>query len=146
MVWGYICFDGMKGIKFINENITGEIYRKMLENTIPNELPSLCNQQLMLQQDNAPAHREESVSDFFNNHGITILKWPAQSPDLNIIEDCWRYLNRRLKDSYDDEADLKKDIREIWENIPQEFISKLYRSIPDRLRAVITSKGGPTKY
>ncbi len=39
------------------------------------------------QQDNAPCHKAEIISDWFLEHDdeFTLLKWPPQSPDLNPI-------------------------------------------------------------
>ncbi len=40
------------------------------------------------QQDNAPRHKAQIISDWFLEHDneFTLLKWPPQSPDLNPIE------------------------------------------------------------
>ncbi len=40
------------------------------------------------QQDNAPRHKAQILSDWFLEHDneFTLLKWPPQSPDLNPIE------------------------------------------------------------
>jgi hypothetical protein len=146
MVWGYITSSGERGLAFIEESITGEIYRKLLEHKLPNELPGLFDNQMIFQHDGAPAHREYSVQNYLEASGVQVIDWPAQSPDLNLIEACWRFLKSKLKDSYNEEQDLKADIRKIWFEMPTEFIIKLYRSMKDRLREVIRSKGGPTKY
>ncbi len=39
------------------------------------------------QQDNAPCHKAQIISDLFLEHDneFTLLKWPPQSPDLNPI-------------------------------------------------------------
>ncbi len=39
------------------------------------------------QQDNAPCHKAQIISDWFLEHDneFTLLKWPPQSPDLNPI-------------------------------------------------------------
>ncbi len=40
------------------------------------------------QQDNAPCHKAQIISDWFleQDNEFTLLKWPPQSPDLNPIE------------------------------------------------------------
>lgn len=37
-------------------------------------------------QDFAPAHSTKTTSILFDNHGITVLDWPANWPDLNLVE------------------------------------------------------------
>ncbi len=34
----------------------------------------------------APAHTAKGTESWFNDHGVTVLDWPANSPDLNPIE------------------------------------------------------------
>ena len=36
--------------------------------------------------DNAPVHRAHVVQNYKDEHEIIPMEWPAQSPDLNIIE------------------------------------------------------------
>ncbi len=40
----------------------------------------------IFQQDLAPAHTAKGTKSWFNDHGVTVLVWPANSPDLNPIE------------------------------------------------------------
>jgi transposase len=86
------------------------------------------------------------VKKLFDDHGLNVLEWPAQSPDLNLIEACWIEIKSKLKARYEDKTSLKSDIMEAWENLDDNFIRKLFISMPDRLKAVIDAKGGPTKY
>lgn len=58
--------------------------------------PELPESQLSFQHDGAPAHRAMIVKSWLVRKKIEVLKWPAQSLDLNIIEDCWNRMKFRL--------------------------------------------------
>ena len=73
------------------------------------------------------------------------MEWPAQSPDLNVIENIWLYMKRELQKSAVDIA-TRVDIQSVWRNIELDYIRNLYQSIPDRLDNVIKMKGHLTKY
>lgn len=146
MVWGAVCCDGRRSLEILHQDVNGKTYKEVLERNLLRDFPELAGGNLFLQQDNAPAHRAQIVTNYLNNVGIEKLRWPSQSPDLNIIENLWAYLKRGLKDLYDTEEELIKDIHRLWESIEDHYIKALFESMGERLEAVITSKGGPTKY
>ncbi len=43
------------------------------------------------QQDLAPAHTAKGTKSWFNDHGVTVLNWPANSPDLNPLRESMVY-------------------------------------------------------
>ncbi len=51
------------------------------------------------QQDNAPCHKVQIISDWFLEHDneFTLLKWPPQSSDLNPIEHLWDVVEREIR-------------------------------------------------
>ncbi len=53
---------------------------------------------LQLQQDNAPYHKAQIISDWFLEHDneFTLLKLPPQLPDLNPNEHLWDVVERRF--------------------------------------------------
>ncbi len=77
------------------------------------------------------------------------MTWPAQSPDLSPIENCWSCLKNKVY-SYDTPAsglkELFRRIEEQWEKISPEYIKNLYESMPRRMLQVIKAKGRWTKY
>ncbi len=40
----------------------------------------------IFQQDLAPANTAKSTKSWLNDHGVGMLDWPANSPDLKLIE------------------------------------------------------------
>lgn len=99
--------------------------------------------------DNAPSHRARQVNAFFQQNLITRMVWPANSPDLNPIENAWDYLKRLIRargpDPHNHEA-LRMAILEEWGNIPLQYIRDLISSMPRRCQEVIRARGGPTHY
>ena len=57
------------------------------------------------------------------------MEWPAQSLDLNIIENIWLYMKRELqKSAIDILTDLLSQIQSVWRNIELDYIRNLYCS------------------
>lgn len=127
--------------------MTGEVYRKIL---ICHLVPSprrLCPDNVIFQQDNDPKHTSGVVQKYLANKKIDVMKWPAQSPDLNPIENLWAELNRITEDRKPNNEDkLFKILKSGWQSISLEYLHKLVESMTSRGRAVVKSKGLPKKY
>ncbi len=67
----------------------------------------------IFQQDLAPAHTARSTKSWLNNHGVGVLDWPANSPDLNSIENLWGIVKRKMRNKRPKNADeLKATVKE----------------------------------
>ncbi len=62
---------------------------------------------LIFQQDLAPAHTAKSTKSWLNDHGVGVLDWPANSPDLN-IENLRGIVKRKMRNKRSTNADELK--------------------------------------
>ena len=105
--------------------------------------PSEC----IWQQDNDPKHTSKSCMAILEKHSFTKLDWPSQSPDLNPIENLWSILDHQLKARAPNNTEkLFNILKKGFYVLPVELLDKLVCSMPDRIAACITAKGGMTKY
>ena len=58
-------------------------------------------------------HTCKKAQNWFQDHAMQVLSWPAQSPDLNPIEHIWNNLKRKLGD-YEVPP---QGILELWERV-----------------------------
>ena len=150
MIWGCICYDGVGTLVAVEGNINAVKYIEILDKNLwPVIVWYFDNDDYLFVDDNAPVHTAHIVSDYKEINGLNSLEWPAQSPDLNIIENIWLHIKRELQTSKANivnKNDLFAEIQRVWERIELEHIRELYISIPDRLKNVIDMKGHLTKY
>jgi transposase len=100
-------------------------------------------------QDNAPAYKSKSTIEDFAERGIHPVNWPPFSPDLNPIEYVWKWMkdwierNAPLNVSRDA---LRQAVKDAWDAVPEDFLLKLIKSMPERMQRVVDAHGGHTKY
>ena len=145
MIWGAISAAGASSLHKVTANINTATYLDILsEYILPLDLPT---NGLMFIQDNAPAHKSRATMRWFNDHGIEVMDWPPQSPDMNIIENIWGYPKQAVeKHNYSTFAEVWEIVQQEWAAIPVDYIEKLVLSMPARVAAIITAKGGFTTY
>ncbi len=68
---------------FLKSNITAPVYHDILEHfMLPSADQIFKYADFIFQQDLAPAHTAKSTKRWLNDHGVGVLDWPANSPDL----------------------------------------------------------------
>ncbi len=148
MIWAAMSSAGVGPLCFLKSTVNTAIYQEILEHfMLPSADKLYGDADFIFQQDLAPAHTAKGTKSWFNDHGVTVLDWPANSPDLNPIENLWGIVKRKMRDTRPNNADdLKATVKEAWASIPPQQCHKLITSMPCRIEAVIKAKGAPTKY
>ena len=77
--------------------INGTKYIAILEKFMVPSAQQLFPGEFLSQDDNAPCHRAKLVTNWKRQNNITTLEWPAQSPDLNPIENLWHKVAGRYQ-------------------------------------------------
>lgn len=146
-IWGFITAMGVGGICEINSrNMCSVEYVETFEDMF---IPSMdmiredWRENMVFMHDNAQYHVCANSMNYIREHGITVLPWPAYSPDLNPIENVWARL------VYDwgpeviatKEAIVAKACERFDRMIGSDFFGNLYASMPKRLNEVISSGG-----
>jgi transposase len=164
MVWG--CFSGKKlgPIVFVDTSINQDVYMGVLEQHLLEYIEALKSEdlsELVFQQDNASPHTAKRTQEWLQiagqEHGFRIMRWPANSPDLNPIENLWAILKIELHRRYPDtkylkgsintiRTVLKERLQKVWWDINEEVLNQLLESMPHRVHEVIKAGGWYTSY
>ena len=151
MVWGCMSWEGVGRLAEVEGRMDAEQYVEILEaNLLPTmEESEISLEDLIFQQDGDSKHTSKKAKEWMEDNNISLLDWPAQSPDLNPIEHLWHHLKKQLC-QYETHA---KGVWELWERVAEKWgeiepavCQNLIESMPRRIRAVIKAKGGHTKY
>lgn len=150
MVWGGISLLGKTELVILDGGtVTAASYveRVVRPHIVP--FSQRIGANFVLMQDNARAHTARITQTALSDANISVLPWPAMSPDLNPIEHLWDQLKRSLKENYssvNSQEELINALKLCWEQIPEQNIVHLIESVPNRLRECVRSRGGPTRY
>ena len=85
--------------------------------------------------------------DIFNQNGVQVLPWPAFSPDLNPIEHLWDQRGKRVYSRRHppiNRQQLSVALQEESDNITQDQIQRLIRSMRRRCQATLDANAGHT--
>jgi hypothetical protein len=151
MMWGCMLWDGCGYACKIDGKMDAELYCNILDEQLMDSLDYYGKEEedIIFQQDNDPKHTSKMAKNWFQNHDMEVMEWPAQSPDLNPIEHLWSHLKRKLGE-YEEAPggilELWERVDKEWNKIREEVCQNLIESMARRVKAVIKAKGKYTKY
>lgn len=147
MVWGCFSYNGVGPIFRIRETMTQYIYLDIMKNVMFPYSEENMPLHYVFMQDNDPKHTAKHVKEWFLQNKVHLLPWPAQSPDLNPIENLWSDLKKAVGGSSPKNAnELWELVEAAWMNIPVKRCQQLVDSMPKRCQAVLQNRGYTTKY
>ncbi len=87
MIWAAVTSAGVGPLCFLKFTVNAVIYQEILEHfMLPSADKLYGDADFIFQQDLAPVHTAKGTKSWFNDHGVTVLDLPANSPDLSSIE------------------------------------------------------------
>ena len=92
---GGIGYNVRSRLVHIEGNLNSDSY--IWEVVEPKVLPHLRHiPGAVFQQDNTPAHVSQTAQAFFSAQQVTLLPWPAYSPDTSLIEHVLDFIGLRI--------------------------------------------------
>ncbi len=99
MVWGMLSWHTLGPFITIQHCLNATVYLSIVADHVHPFMTTVYHLLMYFQQDNAPCHKAQIISDWFLEHDneFTLLKWPPQSRDLNPIEHIWDVVEREIR-------------------------------------------------
>jgi DDE superfamily endonuclease len=144
-VWGCFSANGFGKLYFFEEildsNLMIKIYKEELIPSI-NMLFGNNSYECIVVEDNDPKHKSKISREFKDQNSINIMPWPANSPDLNPIENVWGLLKLKIRSKQPKSLmSLKRIIKEEWNAFENTYCENLISSMKNRIISCIASEG-----
>jgi hypothetical protein len=142
--------SGTSGFKFpgSDKGVNALEYQHILrEHLLPAARRLFKGGKWQLLHDSAKPHTAKATQAFLKCRAQVVALWPANSPDLNPIENLWSWVRRRINKMHVTDMDsLKAAVFKAWSQIPAALLRELAGSMTKRLQLVVERKGAHTGY
>lgn len=125
-----------------------DLYIQVLDQTLLRFIEDIYPDSHRFMADNDPKHTSKAAQKFLDEKKVYWWRTPAESPDLNPIENVWHelkeYIRREVKPSTKQE--LISGIREFWETVSVAKCTKYIKHLRKVIPKVIELNGRATGY
>ena len=147
MIWVCFSYFGEGPIHHITTIMDQHVYVDILDKVMLPYADYEMPFSWVFQQDNDPKHTSKKAKNWFEEYKVNVMEWPAQSPDLNPIENLWADVKEVVAAAKPTtKGSLWNVVKEAWIEIPLKRCQDLVNLMPRRCVAVIANKGHATKY
>ncbi|GFY16255.1 transposable element Tcb1 transposase [Trichonephila clavipes] len=142
LVWGCTPAGGAGELAFIDGIMDKHVYLGILKNNLEKSASKLgLGSGFIFQQDRNPKHTAKIMQLYLLYHCRKQLYTPAQSPDLNVIENLRSLLEKAVHEhEITTKEVLKKVLSEEWAKLSVETTKTLVESIPEDYKLLFKQK------
>ena len=147
MCWGAVSTRFKSKLAIVEGTMTSDRYIETLQGYLFNEKSKKSLKKMVFQQDGATCHTAKKSKTFLSASGVTVLTWPANSPDLNPIENIWSILKHEVEiRGVKTKEELINAVEEEWKRLDQEIIKKTIETMRKRIEQVVERGGKKCDY
>lgn len=103
----------------------------------------------ILMEDNTPIHMARASQRWREEHDIVKMSWPANSPDLNPIENVWHNMKHHISCSRNrlkHAKDFPLALQQLWDGVSSDGLMVFVEGMPRRMKKLLERRGGSLKY
>lgn len=150
MVWAAFGKLGKSRLHICQGNINSQKYCQILEESLLPFVTPLYGKKFTYQQDNATIHTSAYSKAWLKKQKIKVMPWPANSPDLNPIENLWGEFARQVYDNgrqqFGSKSELQEALEYHWTKIEHSLLEKLVGTMHECMIALLHANGKKIPY